>query len=196
MSRSSVLLIFSAALLVPQSLGWSQEIVQVNAPRRALAMAAIPTEYKIKAAMICNFIQFVEWPSEAFSSPDAPLVVGIVAPNPFGDMLEQLTAGKSISGRPIRIKYLSDGDRVENCHAVFVPAAQEAGTAKIMQQIGNSSVLSIGETDSFLNSAGMIRFYTEDNKLRFEINPDAAESARLRISAKLLKLAKITRSKN
>jgi hypothetical protein len=148
-------------------------------------------EYQVKAAMICNFVQFVDWPREAFASDSAPLVIGVVGANPFGNVLEQLTAGKTLAGHPVAVRYFSDSADVHECHVLFVPASEESSLSQILKRVDHLPILSIGETDSFPWHGGIIRFYAEDNKVRFEISPDAADQAHLRISSKLMKLARI-----
>lgn len=153
----------------------------------------VSREYQVKAAMIFNFAQFVEWPADAFQSSDSPLVIAVVGTNPFGDVLERLVEGKTISGRAVGVKYFTSADRIGPCHVLFVPASLNRELSRIMRAIEGQPVLSIGETEEFPWAGGIIRFYTEDNKVRFEINPEAAERARLKISSKLLKLARIFR---
>lgn len=157
-----------------------------------MAEEAVATEYQIKAAMIVNFAQFVEWPKEAFARPDAPLVIGVMGPtNPFGGVLDQLVAGKTIAGRSIVVKYNPDQDGVAMCHLLFVPAAADGETGRVLQRVNGRAVLGIGDTEPFIRAGGMVRFYTEENKVRFEINPEPAEKSGLKISSKLLKLARI-----
>jgi len=148
-------------------------------------------ESQVKAAMLCNFVQFVEWPSDAYPSSDAPLTIAVLNPNPFGEVLDQLAHGKSVAGHPIVVRHVDSVDDIQGCQAVFVPASRNNDLDAIMHRIEGKPVLSIGETDSFPWAGGILRFYTEDNKLRFEVNAEAASHARLTISSKLMKLARI-----
>jgi hypothetical protein len=153
-----------------------------NAPTR---------ESQVKAAMLCNFVLFVDWPSDAFASADSPLVIGVMNPNPFGDILEQLSHGKTVNGRSIVIQHYDSADEITRCQALFIPAARNADLNAIMHKIGDQPVLSVGESDAFPWAGGVLRFYLEDNKIRFQVSPDAAARARLQISSKLMKLATI-----
>ena len=98
--------------------------------------------------MLCNFVQFVDWPSDAFQSPDSPLVVIVIEPNPFGDVLDQL-GGKSTAGHPLVIRHVESVDDVQKCHAVFIPAARNGDLDAIMHKIAGQPILSVGETDAF-----------------------------------------------
>ena len=148
-------------------------------------------EYQVKAAMICNVMQFVEWPAGTFDSDSTPLVVTVVGDNPFGTTLDQIAANKKIGGRNIVVKYAADADKVEKSQVLFVPDSENANINRILEKAGGKGTLTIGEGDNFPWAGGIMRFYTEDGKLRFEINLDATEKAELKLSSKLLKLARI-----
>jgi hypothetical protein len=152
---------------------------------------ATSREYEVKAAMICNFAQFVEWPKEAFDSESAPVIIEVVGANPFGKVLDQVAASKKVGEREIQVKYVSSPERIGRCHLLFVAAGEESNLNTIMNTIGDAPVLTLGETDAFPWAGGIIRFYTADGKLRFEVNVKAADKAKLKISSKLLKLARI-----
>jgi hypothetical protein len=148
-------------------------------------------EYQVKAAMICNVMQFVEWPAGTFESDSSPVVVTVVGENPFGSSLEQIAAGKKIGGRSIAVKYAADASKIQKSQVVFVPDSENANINRILEKAGGKGTLTIGEGDNFPWAGGIMRFYTEDGKLRFEINLEASEKAELKLSSKLLKLARI-----
>ena len=149
----------------------------------------------VKAAFLYNFGLFVQWPDGTFESTDSPLVIGVVAGNAdddgFCDALTQLVAGKSADGHPIVVKKLSGADDLSVCQILYLPASTDRRLGELLASVAGKPVLTVGETDELLPRGGIIRFFSEDNKVRFEINPDAAQRSRLRISSKLLKLARI-----
>lgn len=167
-------------------------ILLTPAVQRAHADDAANLEYPVKAAMLFNFTQFVDWPKEAFAAADSPIVIGVAGDaNPFANALEQVVAGKKVAGRSIVIKYKVDADSAGTCQMLFVPAAADGLASSILQKVQSKPVLSVGETEAFMKAGGIARFYTEANKVRFEMNPAAADRAGLKISSKLLKLARI-----
>src|SRR4051812_19579855 len=157
----------------------------------ARAGDARPREYEVKAAMVCNFAQFVDWPRDAFESDSADIVIVVAGSNPFGSVLDQVAASKKVGGRSIVVRYAGSADKIAPCHLLFIPASEEANIPTIMAKVANGAVLTLGESDSFPWAGGIIRFYTAEGKVRFEVNVKAAETARLKISSKLLKLARI-----
>ena len=152
-----------------------------------------PTEYEIKAAFLYNFAKFVEWPPSAFSDPRQSLVVCVFGRDPFGHALEDALSGKSIGNRPVtlgRARQLAD---LAGCHVVFVSAAESPRLMEITNGLHGHSVLLVGETEGFASAGGTIQFVLDQNRVRFAINPDAANRAGLKISSRLLALATIVR---
>lgn len=150
-----------------------------------------PREYVVKAAFLYNFAQFVDWPADAFHhDPAAPLVLGTVGDDPFQGALDRAAAGKVIRGHRLVVRHFARLSDVRDCHLLFISNNND-GLQKLGEQLANAPCLTVGERDGFLESGGIIRFYLEDDKLRFEINVKAAERARLKLSAKLLKLARV-----
>jgi hypothetical protein len=160
----------------------------LGTPHRAQAAA---NEYKVKAAFIYNFVQFIEWPASSFGAdPKAPIIVATLGTDPFDGALEQSTAGREVNGRPIVVRHFPTGADVTACHVLYCGAAPLSEIRIAMERSGGSCLI-VGESHELLDAGGVIQFYTEDNKLRFEINVKAAEHQKLKISAKLLKLARI-----
>ena len=151
--------------------------------------AQAANEYQVKAAFILNFAKFVEWPSEAFDNGGV-LVVGVIGDDPFDGGLDQIN-GHTANGRRLRIKRLRWGDNLRVCHILFVSNSEGRRLGKILESIRGANVLTIGEMPQFNQSGGIIRFVIQRNKVRFEINANAAGETRLRISSKLLALSKV-----
>jgi hypothetical protein len=148
-------------------------------------------EYAIKAAFIYNFAQFAEWPSEAFSDRAAPITIGVVGDDPFNGVLEHAVAGKTVGGRKFAVKHLAASDDLAACHILFVAASEQGKTDEILKKVKDGHVMTISESEQFPAAGGMIRFFTEDNKIRFEINKESAQAANLKLSSQLMRLARV-----
>ena len=146
-------------------------------------------EYELKAAFLYNFAKFVEWPAGTFSDDGAPIVVAVVGDDPFRASLDSVS-GKSANGRQVVVRRMSVGQDLRSCQVLFVSSSERRRLTEIVASIEGASVLTVGEMDGFASNGGMIRLTMEDNKVRFQINAGAARHARLRISSKLLSLAK------
>ena len=151
------------------------------APLRA---QEVSLAYKIKAAFLYNFVKYVEWPA---SEMQGPLTICVAGRNVFGTVLDDTVRGETAGGRQIRTRVILEPE--PGCHVVFVPVG--AATPAYLRFARTEPMLTVGETRTFLNGGGIISFFLDNDKVRFEINPQAAERANLRISSSLLKLARI-----
>jgi hypothetical protein len=162
-----------------------------------LLLSAVPAaaqkvsgEYQLKAAFLYNFAKFVEWPAGAFPSEAAPVTICVYGEDPFGRTLEELVRNERIGNRPLEVRRPDSLGRLGECHILYVSRSERAREGEVVSSLGEAPVLTVGESESFLRSRGMIGFFLEENKVRFQVNLDAAESSRLKISSKLLRLAK------
>jgi len=152
-----------------------------------------PSEYQVKAAFLYNFAKFVEWPPDLFNDPRRPLVLCVAGEDPFGDFLDGIVQGKTANGHPLAIRRLQREGEARSCHILFISSSERNRVRPVLKSLNGASVLTVGETDGFAQQGGMINLTLEDNRVHFEINVDAAEHAGLKISSKLLSLAKIIR---
>lgn len=152
-----------------------------------------PTEYEVKAAYIYNFAKFVEWPSGKSQVAGAPLNVCVVGRDPFGSALDAIE-GKVVGGRKIQLRRNPPQQVPGGCAILFISGSESEQVGRVVANLDNSNVLTIGDTEGFAEKGVMINFFMEEKRVRFEINPRAAGRAGLRISSNLLKLARIVGS--
>jgi hypothetical protein len=155
------------------------------------AQTPVNREYQIKAVFIFNFTQFVEWPANTFATPQSPLIIGILGQDPFGSYLDETVASEKVNEHPMIIKRFRRVEDVKECHLLFIHSAETAKMPQILSSLKGKSVLTISDASNFIKQGGMIRFFTIDNKIQFQINPEAAKTEGLTISSKLLRLAEI-----
>jgi len=167
-------------------------------------------EYQIKAAFLYNFIRFVDWPRNKITDANDTITIGIVGKDPFGKAFEPILK-KKIKGKQLTIEYFPQigkyteqynsgrqkqdyedkyGDSLKRCHLLFISPSEKKHVDRIIELVKDFPVLTVGETDGLLEAGAVIRFIKESKKVRFEINADAAELAKLKIRSQLLRLAK------
>lgn len=159
------------------------------------ARSAIPPaapEYDVKAAFLFQFTRFVEWPADAFSTPDAPFLICVLGRNPFGSALKDLSQGESASNHALVVRDHDRLDGLEECQIVFVGGTDDATVAQALAQLEGKRTLTVGDSADFARRGGVIGFVMVDGKLRLQVNRRSAEASQLRISAKLLRLAEQT----
>jgi YfiR/HmsC-like len=167
----------------------------VLAPCCALAQDDGEPEYRVKLAFLYNFTQFIEWPTEAFSAPAAPLVICVAGRNPFQGEVDRGSRRRTADGHPIQIKQLGPTDDPRACQMIFVRSSAKRATGKMLEAVRGSSTLTVGESADFAAQGGVINFTLAESRLGFEINLDAALQTRAVISSKLLALAKIIKAR-
>jgi hypothetical protein len=156
--------------------------------------SAASSEYLIKAGFIYNFAQLVQWPSTAFSQADSPIVIGILGTDPFGTTIDRVVENKKLDGRNLVVKRLRWGKDLKDlreCNILFVSSSEKEHIPDLVNMLKWLPILTIGETPGFATRGGIINLTLEDNKVRFEVNIEAAKQANLNISSRLLALARI-----
>jgi hypothetical protein len=147
-------------------------------------------EYRVKAAFLFHFAQFVDWPVDAFKDGTSPVTYCIIGEDPFHGALDETLKGKVIGARPVTVQHFRQSQQVQGCQILFIAAGERKRLSATLASIKDSPVLTVGESEHFAQDGGMIGFFFEENKIRFEINLEAATQAKLKISARLLALAK------
>ena len=158
---------------------------------RNVAAAGTPSaEAQFTAVFLYNFAQFVDWPADAFAAGNAPLEIGVVSADAgVADSLAAAVAGKSVAGHPLTVRRFANPAAAAPCHLLYVEGVAPADVERLLQRLGKGAVLTVGNTGGFLDSGGIIRLFTEGNKMRFEVNLKAMQQAGLKISSQLLKMA-------
>jgi len=172
---------------------WATGLTAVGSPARADAAAVRFEEYQVKAAFLYSFARFVEWPADHPFATTDEIRIGIVGRDPFGDALDRTLQGKTILGRKPEIRRYETPEQIEACHVLFIGNDQVAAMPQILERLDGAPVLTVGEWDGFVEDGGIIGFVVEQNRVRFEIDPEAAKRSGLKLSSKLLGVARIVR---
>jgi hypothetical protein len=146
------------------------------------------TEQSVKAAFVYNFTRFVTWPASAFSGPASPFVIGIVGSDSLQGALDTIVKNKDVSNRSIVVKRFGWAD-VETCNLLFIPA-DESSHATQLAKLRNHAILIVSESSGMLRRGSTINLYLDEDRVMFEISPNAARDTGLTISSHLLSLAR------
>jgi len=153
------------------------------------ARAAEASEAALKAAYLVHFTQFVSWPDPLFATPDAPFVIGIFGGDMIDDNLVEMARGEHVAGHRVEVRRLRSPADADSCHMVYVPNGLESQFR--LARTGSVPVLTVGESDRFLEDGGIIEFYSDHAHVRLLINLQAARAVSLVISSKLLRVAQV-----
>lgn len=160
-------------------------------PIAAQDQPVISLEHQVKIAFLYHFARFVEWPKSTFPSPDAPVVLGILGNDVFYAEIESTLGGKVVDLHPLVIRRFRNVEQAHGSQILFIGGSPPTDLARVLDTLSRLPVLTVGDGDRFTTLGGMIGFRMEDNKVRFEINVDAAERSGLKLSSKLLSVARI-----
>jgi hypothetical protein len=156
----------------------------------ASCRAQSATEYQVKAAYLFNFLKFVEWPDASPGDAQSKWVIGIVGSTPVGDELSKLVESKSVLGRELQVKTFQAADNLRACNILFISDTEKKRLPAILAALRGSSVMTVADMDHFIDAGGMVQFVVEDARVRISIDVGATGRARLKISSKLLALAR------
>jgi hypothetical protein len=155
----------------------------------AVPASAQAPEYDVKAAFLFNFVKFVEWPADAFAGERTPVTICVYGNDPFGRALDSVVQGERVGERGLVVERPDALDDLDACHVLFVASSEKNRLAGVLARVKDAPILTVGDTEGFLRAGGIINFVLEGSKVRFLIDPEAAEESGLRISSKLMRLA-------
>lgn len=178
-----------------QALGLLAVLALWLSPGGAAAQSAAETAQQMKAGFIYNFAIFADWPAGCFKDAVSPIIVCIAGDSDTLKAFDHLKT-KKIKGRPVTVQPYGDAVSGKPCHIIYISTINKFEAADFLKRVSGPGVLTIGDAEGFSGLGGIITFYREGNKLRFEINSDAAQRAGLKLSSQLLKLAKIVTDKD
>jgi hypothetical protein len=159
------------------------------APHVWAAPGGSSQEYALKAAFLYNFCQYIEWPPRTFASSSSPIIIGIIGSNPFGSLLMETVDGERVRGRPIQLKYFRKLDDLRDCHILFISESERGRYNQILNALRGTAVVTVGESDQFIDNGGMIALRAAQNKVGLRINLAAVRTANVDMSSKLLRVA-------
>jgi hypothetical protein len=155
------------------------------------AQTGTQREYELKAGVLYHIIEYVQWPTQSSpSNQPPPIQIGLLGQIPFANALEVLD-GKTLQGRKIVVKHLTDRQQATECQVLFISASEKARMSDIIAEVRNRPVLTVGEVEGFAEQGGIVNLLADQNRITMEINRATAGESRLSISSQLLKLAKV-----
>jgi hypothetical protein len=186
-----------AAVVVSLALAASA-LVGVGTAQTASVQAS---ERTIKAAFLFKFAEYVDWPAapvQPVDSPfgaapvepaDSPFVFGVLGSGALADDLLRMTADRTLSERPIRVRRLAAGDAIDDLQVLFIAADQEDEVDELLSWARGRPILTVTESDGALANGSVINFTVTGERVRFEVSLGAAQVNSLRLNSRLLAVA-------
>jgi hypothetical protein len=174
----------------PTTLSLSMIFFLLLAPPLASAQMPVPLEYRTKAYFLAQFPRFIDWPDTTFPSAQAPFLICILGESSFGPSLAEFTRGTVAQGRRVEVRWARPEQDLRACQILFISRSRRKQYEKVFEVVRGSSVLTIGETPDFIDAGGAVGLFFELETLHFEVNLRAANDAHLKISSRMLALAR------
>ena len=169
-------------------------LLMLLAPRTALAQNELQApEPRVKAAFLFKFGSYVEWPTDTFATATAPFTIGVIDADALADELTAIVAGHNVDGRPVVVRKLHAGDATTGLNVVFIGNASRRRLAEILAPMKGRATLAVTESEGALELGSMINFVIVDGKVRFDVALSPAEGSSLKISSRLLAVARAVR---
>ena len=149
-----------------------------------------PAEVRIKAAFLYKFCQFVEWPPAAFAAPDGAFTIGVVSADALADELAQVVSQRSVHGRPVVVRKLKRGAPLAGLHLLFVGGRDGGRLPEVLAAAKGRPTLTVTEAEDGDDPGSVINFVLVADKVRFDVALPPAEAGGLKISARLLAVAR------
>lgn len=160
--------------------------VSLPVPAQTPAVA----EYRAKANYLANFPSFVEWPAEAWPPGNAPFLVCVFGEFSFGTSLAEITRGTTVRERRLEIRWVRKAQELVACQILFVSHSEQKRYNQVLDAVRGKTVLTVGETPEFLDDGGILSFSGQQGTIQFDVNLAAANKVHLKISSRLLALAR------
>jgi hypothetical protein len=154
----------------------------------------VSREYQLKAAFVYNFAQFTDWPEDVLADTSQPFVIGVLGTNYFGSALEEVVRGETVRGHKLHVEYYHAVEEIRTCHILFIGQSEDRRLEKILAALKGKPILTVSDIDKSAIRGVMVRFLTENNKLRFRVNVDSLAASHLTMSSKLLRVAEVVSS--
>lgn len=168
---------------------WFMTAVSFGAPPPAYQ------EYQVKAELLANFAAFVKWPEGTFPATNSPVVIGVFGKDPFDRFLEKAVEAPGRPGRPLKLRRVTTEAEMRQCQVLFVASSERRRLRELRERLDGAPLLTVGETEDFLDQGGVINFLLKGQSVRFEISVSSAQAAGLKVDAKLLGVANAVRGK-
>jgi hypothetical protein len=142
-------------------------------------------EAKLKAVFLYNFTRYVDWDIYAGEND---FVIGILGPSDITAPLQEIARTSTVNNKRIIIRVFSKPDEITYCHMLFVPQANPYPLTEVLGKLPKG-VLTVSEVEGLAKQGTAFNFVLRHDKLRFEANLKAIDSAGLKAGSQLLKLA-------
>ncbi|NIU86159.1 MAG: DUF4154 domain-containing protein [Nitrosopumilaceae archaeon] len=152
-------------------------------------------KYDIQSAFIYKFIKFIEWDNPKHGFDNGNICVSVLGKGAINKSIKKIN-GKEVKGKKIDLWFIESINELKECKVLFIPPESNFNSSYKLDYLSSKGVLTIGNQRNFNKIGGIINLVTIKNKINFEINLEQARKSNIKISSKLLQLARIVKNGN
>jgi len=160
----------------------------LSTPQAVAAQSSSPASEDVEAAYLYQFGRYVEWPPDLVND-SATFDICVLGMDPLGAALDEIVAGKAITGRQVAARRIAGPGESGDCRIIFVSSSENGRVPEILKALAGTRVLTVGRGADFTRRGGMIGFTFDARRVRFVVNLAAADAAKLMLSSQLLRVA-------
>jgi len=153
-----------------------------------------PLESAVKATFLYKFVPFVMWPAGAFESATSPVVICTLGADPVSDLLDEAIAGQRVDQHPLAVRHLQNITRDSPCNVLYIAVPDVAAATQAIADMRGRPVLTVTDSSRLPGVPSVISFIVDNNRVRFDVDQNAAAENNLVLSSKLLSLARAVRA--
>lgn len=164
-------------------------------PAQPREPAPVLSDAAMQALYLYNFAKFIDWPDKTFLDKQAPIRLCLYGEKP-NELRQSVAAieGKSANGREVAVRRQTTLAALNDCQIVFIPDSEKRWLSEVLRIAHAASALTVSDMEGFIDSGGGVGLFMSDRQLRFDVNLNAIETAQLKVSSQLLKLARTVRN--
>lgn len=152
--------------------------------------AAAALERSVKAAFVFKFAGFVEWPEQAMPRPETPIRIGVMGEESIVREIAAAASSRTVEGRRVLVKRIEPGDTLEGVHILFMRDPAFRRLAEEIAGLEPEPMLIVTESPGALALGSIINFAVDEGRVRFDLSLEAAERRGLRLSSRLITVAR------
>jgi hypothetical protein len=166
----------------------------IGVDRFAFGDPAPAADPAAKAEMIYNVAKFIQWPGRAFKDSEGQFVFAVMGEDPVAEALVSTLSGRTIAGRPVFVRFVKRIQDLSGSEIAYIAVSEEGRLVETLRALEGRSTLTVADLPDFIGRGGMVDFSQADGQPRFEIHRERAEKAGLKISSRLLAIARVIES--
>jgi hypothetical protein len=142
----------------------------------------------LKTAVMFNILLFIEWPGEASLPPQAPLQLCASSSGSLWPQLSKLQ-DRAVRGMRVQITDTAGGGALKDCRVLIIEGPADS-LRQLPRELIGVPVLVVGDGVGATGDGVIMTLQISNGRVTFDADPASARRNGLRLSSRLLHLAR------